>query len=240
MLILLSSSKTQDITTNTISNLSAPIFKKQTQEILKTYQTYSQKKIKELMKTNDVLTKSTFENFKNFDNQTIKKAALSMYTGAVYRPFNINTFTKKDFSFAQNHIYILSGLYGLLRPLDQIKPYRLEMKFTHKIWKQPLTSHLKKDNKKIINLASKESTLALDLKLLSSQIVTPVFKEDKNGTLKSIATYAKMARGEMANWIIKNNIESIDEVKKFTITGYVFDQNLSSDSEFVFVRKHDL
>ena len=175
--------------------------------------------------------------------------AITAFTGEVYRGLDVTSFSKKDFEHAQETIRILSGLYGILRPLDLMYPYRLEMgtswKITPKItnlykyWGSQLAESLNdemKDGEVIINLASSEYFKAIDRKALKPRMITPVFKEFKNGEYKVLMTYAKNARGVMARYIVKNDITDPEQLKLFNEDRYAFDVNQSGENEWVFVR----
>ena len=184
-----------------------------------------------------------------FNLNNAKQAILS-FKGSVFRAMNPEDFNKTDFVFAQKHLRILSGLYGILKPLDLIQPYRLEMgtkirtenaKDLYQFWRETLTCNLAEDinNDKtrcLLNLASNEYSKSLNLKELGVSIITPIFKDFKNGKLKVISFFAKKARGNMCRYIIKNKINSYEKIIDFCEEGYIFDKELSSDSEFVFVR----
>jgi cytoplasmic iron level regulating protein YaaA (DUF328/UPF0246 family) len=160
-----------------------------------------------------------------------------------------NIFSEKDFAFAQDHIRILSGLYGLLRPLDLIQPYRLEMgtKFSpnatsknlYFFWKQKVNHFLLDSLNKeeiILNLASQEYFKVIDTSIIKNRIISPVFKEFKNGKFTIVMMYAKHARGAMARYLIKNQLNNIDDLKSYSIDSYSFDARQSSENEWVFVR----
>lgn len=175
--------------------------------------------------------------------------AVCAFTGEVYRGLDVENFSKRDFEFAQESIRILSGLYGILKPLDLLRPYRLEMgtswKITPKItnlykfWNTKLAEYLNtemNENEVIVNLASSEYFKAIDRKALKFDMITPVFKEFKNGEYKVVMTYAKNARGVMANYCVKNQIVDSEQLKMFNVNGYSFDAKLSNEFEWVFVR----
>lgn len=175
--------------------------------------------------------------------------AIVAFTGEVYRGLDVASFTNEDFQKAQNTIRILSGMYGLLKPLDLIYPYRLEMgtklaiddktKNLYKYWGTRLSAALQNElteREIVVNLASTEYSKALPFKELQNTVITPVFKDFKNGQLKVVSVYAKHARGEMARWIALNEIETVDELKLFTGMGYQYDDNQSTNEEYVFTR----
>ncbi|MDB4258410.1 peroxide stress protein YaaA, partial [Akkermansiaceae bacterium] len=156
-----------------------------------------------------------------------------------------------DFTTAQKQVRILSGLYGLLRPLDLMQPYRLEMgtkfanaqgKNLYEFWGSKITNLLNADQKKsgsdtIVNLASNEYFSSVKSKELRGELITPVFKDEKKGTYKIISFYAKKARGMMADYIVRNGIQDPADLKKFTTAGYRLSKGDSSEKEFVFTRK---
>lgn len=175
--------------------------------------------------------------------------AATAFTGEVYRGLNVEEFNDEDFHFAQDSLRILSGLYGILKPLDLLYPYRLEMgtkwavtpKTTnlYKYWGNQLAQFLNEEMKEgevIINLASSEYFKAAITKALSSKVITPIFKEFKNGEYKVVMTYAKNARGVMTNYIIKNKIDNPELIKGFDVNGYSFDTKQSTEEEWVFIR----
>jgi cytoplasmic iron level regulating protein YaaA (DUF328/UPF0246 family) len=181
------------------------------------------------------------------------KQALLAFKGDVYTGLNAETFTEDDFEFAQQHLRILSGLYGVLRPLDLIQPYRLEMgtkltndkgKNLYEFWDKKPTQALNKqltslDSSTVINLASNEYFNAIDKSGLKANIITPVFKDYKNGKYKIISFYAKKARGLMSAYIIKNKLQEPSQIKKFNVDGYYFEPQGSTENEWLFLRDAD-
>ena len=168
-----------------------------------------------------------------------------MFSGEVYRSFDYASLTPNELALANDRILILSGLYGVLRPLDLVSPYRLEMKTKYN-WKKDCStlyqfwsdrpSNLLKECPIIVNLASQEYFAALDVKKIKGRIITPVFKEKQNGTLKMVMMYAKNARGKMARFLIQNELSDINELKKFNLDGYSYDPIHSTEDEWCFVR----
>lgn len=182
------------------------------------------------------------------------RPALLAFKGEVYTGFTLDEYTRRDFNFAQNHLRILSGLYGLLRPLDLIQPYRLEMGTALKnsrgddlyaFWSKRLTHALiealpTKGDRTLINLASKEYFRALDTNTLEAagiRIITPQFKDWKNGTYKFITFYGKKARGMMADYLIRQRPDSPGALRSFDTGGYTFSKKLSQENDWVFTRK---
>lgn len=174
--------------------------------------------------------------------------AAAAFNGEVYRGLDAPSFTEKELNVAQERIRILSGLYGILKPMDVIYPYRLEMgtKWAvtpaktnlYKFWGTKIADVLNEETngEEIINLASNEYFKAVDKKALKSRVITPTFKDFKNGEYKTIMVFAKKARGSMARYIVKNNITSSEDVKNFDVDGYRFDENLSEGDNWVFTR----
>lgn len=177
------------------------------------------------------------------------KPAGFLFTGEVYRGLDFSSLSKNEMELAQNQLRILSGMYGLLRPFDLMFPYRLEMgtkwavtpkqKNLYEFWGDKLTKSLLSETEKeevIVNLASSEYFKAIQWKKVNRTVVTPIFKEFKNGEYKILMTYAKHARGTMSRYIIQNNCKTLDELKLFNSDGYSFDAKQSTEEEFVFVR----
>lgn len=178
------------------------------------------------------------------------KQAIFAFQGDVYTGLEAQRFSATELERAQQRLRILSGLYGMLRPLDLIQPYRLEMGIRldnpagatlYDFWRERLTHDLAKavaqsGTPVLINLASNEYFKAIDAKHLGHRIVTPVFKDEKNGKLKVISFYAKKARGWMSAWILRHDIDDPEALKAFDIGGYEFDPSLSKQDEWVFTR----
>ena len=176
------------------------------------------------------------------------RQAVYAFNGDVYLGLNANTIPLEKIAILQNKLRILSGLYGLLKPLDLMQPYRLEMgtklpigesKNLYDFWKKTITNSLNKELKKgelFVNLASNEYFSAVDTKTLKVPVITPEFNEYKDGKLKIISFFAKKARGLMVRYIIDNNCETIDDLKGFNYEGYAFDANLSKENSLVFTR----
>ena len=201
--------------------------------------------LKDLMGLSDNLAQLNWQRFQDWDieNRNTYKA-LELFNGAVYEGVNAKKFNKSDNDFAQNNLRILSGLYGILKPNDLILPYRLEMGTKLKtikgnnlymFWQDKLHQNIEEElNKEVlINLASNEYSKVLNLNKIKSEVITPVFKDYKNGKLKVVSFYAKRARGEMVNFIIKNKIISYEELKLFKNNGYVFSDENNGNILFI-------
>ena len=176
------------------------------------------------------------------------RPAIYAFNGDVYRGLDAYTIEESKLENLQNSVRIISGLYGLLKPLDLVQPYRLEMgtKFSvgksknlYEFWRQKVTAALNEELKEgelFVNLASQEYFKAIDVKVLKVPVIHVDFKEFKNGQYKTIAIFAKLARGYMTRHIIDNAVETADGLKTFTTDGYAFDVNLSTDTKLVFTR----
>ena len=233
MKIIISPAKTLDFETAPITKkTSRPKFAKEADELVKKMASLSEKQIAKLMGISPKLAKLNFERFQEFATAPQKQAILA-YMGDVYTGLNAADFKEKDFDFAQENLLILSGLYGLLRPLDLIKPYRLEMGTKiglYDFWGSNLTNELGDDI--IINIASEEYAKAVKPK----NIINVDFYEMKNGKPKIVGIFAKKARGMMARYIIKHQITKPEEIKKFTDGGYKFNGKTSDAGNFSFIR----
>lgn len=239
MIVLLSPSKTLNTEPQkqTTKN-STPELLNYTQELIQEFKKYSSEDLQKIMKISPKLAELNVQRFNDFHTPfTPKNAkqAILTFIGDVYRDIDVQNYTKEDFDFAQKHIRTLSGLYGILKPLDLIQPYRLEMHLKAKYWQDKVTPLLAKE-KLIINLASQEYFAAVDPKKIKGEIITPTFKEKKNGKYQIIALYSKIARGTMANFIIKNRINKPNDLRYFTEDGYKFDPKLGDDKTPTFTR----
>jgi len=211
---------------------------------------YSAADLKRLMEISDKLAKLNHERFQAFDlnNAADTKPAIYAFNGDVYLGLDAKTLNAADVKYAQDHIGILSGLYGLLRPLDAIQPYRLEMGTSvdtargedlYDYWREAVTARLNlvAKNATVVNLASEEYWGVVDLKTLKRPVVQCVFKEIKNGKAAVISFLAKKARGMMARYIVQNRIETPAGLKTFDTGGYAFDAKASNEKTYVFTRK---
>ena len=213
----------------------------------------SPEEIGELMSISPKLAELNQQRFQDWtakhDKKSSKQAILA-FKGDVYEGLKAWDFDAEDFEFAQKHLRILSGLYGLLRPLDLIQPHRLEMgtayanpagKNLYAFWGDRLSDGLNKDLKDsgsdlLVNLASQEYFKSVQQKKLQGKILTPVFKDEKNGHFKIVSFYAKKARGLMSAYIIRNKITAVEGIKKFDVDGYRFNSAMSDGDSWVFTR----
>ncbi|MBW2941177.1 peroxide stress protein YaaA [Zhongshania aquimaris] len=254
MLLVISPAKTLDFETPAhTEQYSQGAFLARSQTLISQLQKLSPDDISALMKISPKLGELNHHRFMNWARPFTPanaKAAVLAFRGDVYTGLNADSFNDDDFNFAQQHLRILSGLYGLLRPLDLIQPYRLEMgtrfenkdgKNLYEFWDNKITSAINKqltaiDSEVLVNLASNEYFSAVKAKTLKADIITPVFKDFKNGKYKIISFYAKKARGLMAAYIIKQRISDVDQLKAFDSEGYYFCAEQSSAREWVFLR----
>lgn len=255
MLIVISPAKTLDYeSAPKTKTFTTPDYLKQSQQLINRLRNFSSLDISDLMKVSAKIAGLNFDRYESWKKPfTLKNAKQSIlaFKGDVYTGLDAESFKADDFKFAQNHLRVLSGLYGLLRPLDLMQPYRLEMstrlktdsgKNLYEFWGSEITEGLNKQLKKIksdylINLASNEYFKAVKPKELNAEIITPAFKEFKNGDYKMIGIYAKKARGMLSRYIIQNKLSSPEELKSFNEDGYRFNKTLSKGNDFVFTRK---
>lgn len=250
MITVISPAKTMDFESKAPSFSSKPIFQPESEYLIDLCKDLSLEQIKGLMSVSDKIAKTNYTRFQMFyDNTTPEKQAIYTYNGDVYNGIQTNSFDAEDIKYAQNSIRILSGLYGILRPMDLIKPYRLEMgtrldvkqqKGLYQFWRNKITSHIIKElephkEKTIINLASHEYSSVIDRNNAPCHIIDIVFKETKNNETKIVPIKSKRARGVMTNFIIKGKITNPESLKAFEKNGYRFNKSLSSSREYVFV-----
>ena len=256
MLIVISPAKTLDYETPAATGLhSMPDFLEDSQELINRARKYSTLDISEIMDVSTKIAELNFERFAAwqtpFTPDNAKQAVLA-FKGDVYTGLQAETFNEQEFQFAQKHLRILSGLYGLLRPLDLMQAYRLEMgrkidnergKNLYEFWGTTITEALNQqlENNKsdyLINLASNEYFKSVKPKLLATDVITPVFKDWKNGDYKMLGVYAKKARGTLSRYIIQNQITQAEDIKSFNEDGYAFNPALSEGNNWVFTRKN--
>jgi uncharacterized protein len=236
------------------SNYTIPHFKNEVTELTSELKKLSSSDLKTIMKVSDKLADLNHERFKIFSDKfdiNNSKQALLVFDGDVYKSIEVKNFDDSDFIFAQKNLRILSGLYGVLKPLDLIQPYRLEMgtsfnknffvKNLYNFWGDKISKYLDDEcnaggKNPLINLASEEYFSAINSQKISSKIINIIFKEKKGGDYKIIGINAKKARGLMANFIIKNKITNYQDLKSFSSEKYSFAKERSDDCNFVFTR----
>ncbi len=254
MQIIISPAKTLDYKTPiSIQGKSEAVFLNKSQDLIKILQKYSPSELAQLMKTSPKIAYLNHDRIAQwtlpFDDSATRQAVLA-FKGEVFHGIDAYSLSQEEMNYTQDHLHILSGLYGILKPLDAILPYRLEMgtklkgkNFNHlyDFWGNSISLELQKalDQEKtplLINLASQEYFKAIKAHEINARIITPIFKELKNDEYKVVSIYAKKARGLMTRFIIKNKIEKADDLKLFDKAGYYFNERLSSELEFVFTR----
>lgn len=254
MLTILSPAKTLDFSKKiNHESYSIPEHLAKSEQLVDSLKKKSPKKLCELMNISPKLGQLNYERFQEwaipFDEQSAKQA-IFVFKGDVYVGLDIDQFNEEDLMFAQDHLRVLSGLHGLLRPLDLIQPYRLEMgtklKYRrrnnlYEFWGDIITESVQatldgQEDNILVNLASDEYFKSINKKKLKARIVTPIFKDFKNGEYKFLSFFGKKARGMMTRYILLNRINKVDDLKLFEEDGYFYNENLSTTDEFVFTR----
>jgi cytoplasmic iron level regulating protein YaaA (DUF328/UPF0246 family) len=252
MKIIISPAKSLDFESKVETSLhSQPQFLTQSKKLSKKLKTLSRKKLSDFMGISKDLAELNYQRNQDwslpFTPENAKQAVYA-FTGEVFRGIDVNTMASEKLPILQDRLRILSGLYGLLKPLDLIQPYRLEMgkklkagrtENLYKFWGNTIAETLNEElaeDELFVNLASSEYFKVVNQKILKVPMITPVFKDFKNGQYKTIMTFAKKARGLMVRYIIDNNITTIDGLKGFNIDNYGFSQEMSTETELVFTR----
>jgi hypothetical protein len=252
MKIIVSPTKSLDFESKASTNFfTQPRFLEQSKKLNTKLKTLSKNEIGNLMNISETLSQLNYERNQVWETPFTKKnakQAVYSFTGAAFKGIDVNSLSEKKIPILQDKLRILSGLYGLLKPLDLIQPYRLEMgtkleigntQNLYKFWNDELANSLNKelkDGELLINLASAEYFKALPKKTLKVPMITPVFKDLKNGQYKIVMTYAKKARGLMVRFIIDNDIQTIEELKSFNIQGYRYSEEMSSGNDLFYTR----
>ncbi|CAB0151581.1 hypothetical protein PSI9734_01955 [Pseudidiomarina piscicola] len=254
MLVVLSPAKNLDYESPLpTAEYSQPRLLEYAQDLVDRCQSLSPQELGSLMKISDKLAGLNAARFADWQQPFTpdnSRPALFAFDGDVYTGLQAEKMSEETITFAQEHLRILSGLYGVLKPLDLMQPYRLEMgtkldtargKNLYEFWGNVITDTLNEDLKAansevLVNLASNEYFSSVETKNLQADVITPVFKDEKNGQFKVISFWAKKARGAMARFIMENGITSVAELKKFNLNGYRFNAEQSTDSQLVFQR----
>ena len=255
MIIILSPAKSLDFESKPITQShTQPALLKDSSELIKQLKQYSPSDLSNLMHISDklgVLNYTRYQEWKRPFTKNNAKQSILAFKGDVYQGLEADTFDEADLEYAQNHLRILSGLYGVLRPLDLMQPYRLEMGTAlankkgddlYAFWGEKITKEINNDLKKskseyLVNLASNEYFRSIQADDINAEVITPVFKDFKNGKYKIISFFAKKARGMMSRFIIKNKITDVQQLKTFKMDGYKFYKSQSTANEWVFQRK---
>ena len=255
MLIVISPAKKLDYETPArTEKYTLPDYLDHSQQLINRMREFSTLDISELMHVSSKIAELNFDRYESwttdFTPENSKQAILA-FMGDVYTGFDADSLKQSDLNFAQKHLRILSGLYGLLRPLDLMKAYRLEMgsrlsttrgKNLYEFWGSVITQGLNEQLKKmksehLVNLASNEYFKSVKQKELNAEIITPAFKEYKNGDYKMIGIYAKRARGLLSRYIVTNRLDNVEDIKEFSSDGYRYNKKLSKGTNWVFTRR---
>lgn len=255
MIFLISPAKKLDFSASAAPQLhTQPALLPESQKLVKSLARLSAPKLMDLMGISSNLAQLNFERFQEFTvpfTPENAKQALLAFKGDVYQKMEVDSYEASEFEFAQQHLRILSGLYGLLKPLDLIQPYRLEMgtrfqnrrgKNLYEFWGARITKALSQalaesGSNVLINVASNEYFKSIQSKKLAARVITPSFKDERNGVYKSIFLFVKHARGAMCDFAIKEKITDPEHLKAFEGMGYSFNESLSTEDNWVFTRK---
>lgn len=230
-----------------------PVFEKESLQLAKKLSKWSYKKIAKTMGVSEDIAKLNYQRYQGWDESLgavdTKFPAISLFNGEVYRGLEVGSWSEASGQFAQENLRILSGLYGLLKPMDAIQPYRLEMglkwaitpktKSLYAYWGKKLANQLLSEmgeEEVLINLASAEYYRSIQSIEAQKRVITPIFQEIKNGKYRVVMTFAKQARGRMARYIIENQMSDPKQLLQYEIDGYRFEQNRSTDNEWIFTR----
>lgn len=253
MIVLISPAKTLDFEPTALKVHSQPRLLEHSEKLVKVLKKKSARSLKKLMSVSDAIAELNVQRFQEYETpftlDNAKQAALA-FKGDVYTGLQADTFSGEEMEFAQQHLRILSGLYGLLKPLDLMQAYRLEMgtrltngrkKNLYEFWDKKITALINEDlgisgTDIILNLASKEYFHSVKPELLNGKLYHVHFKEDRNGVLKVISFNAKKARGGMARQIIQNKIQGIEALKSLDVDGYLYNEELSDKTNLLFTK----
>jgi len=253
MIFLISPAKTLDYSDTNIKDFSIPRLLDQSDRLVSSLKKKSKKSIQSLMNVSENIAELNVERYQQYDTPFTlanSKQAVLAFKGDVYTGMNTDSFDTSDLQFAQNHLRILSGLYGLLKPLDLMQPYRLEMgtklkttrgKNLYEFWKNRITDTLNEDldstnSELVVNLASQEYFKSVKTSKLSKPLLNIQFKELRNGKYKIVSFSAKKARGMMCHYAIKNRISDPELLKGFDYENYTFNERMSTENEWLFTR----
>jgi len=243
MKLIISPSKTKKINNLPIKDDSfliekEPVYLEITKEIIERIKTFSVEKIEKKFKLKNEKAQKLLEFYKNYENEKSGNA-LASYTGVAYKAIKFETFDKSDFEYLESHLVILSALYGILTPYTNVKEYWLDMtnsifenKSLYEVWKSSVNEYFEKEGI-ILNLASKEYSKLIN----PDKLINFEFWEDSNGKLKQVSTNSKKMRGFTLNYIVKNKISNVKKLRNITLDGYVFDEEMSDERKYVYVKK---
>ncbi len=250
MKILLSPAKKLNFNCESLpsAKLTRPVFEEQAAGINRILKALNPSELSALMHISNALAELNWKRNQEWTDSADECPALFAFDGNVYKSLDVKSLNDRAKDYLQSNLRIISGLYGILRPYDLIKPYRLEMgtslavgeaKNLYAFWKQNLTDYLWDETggeEYIVNLASAEYAKAVDLHRFAGKVITPVFKDYHKGAYKVIGIYAKNARGKMLRYMAENKVEDPEDLKNFHDSGYLYDETLSDASRWVFTR----
>lgn len=254
MIIVLSPAKTLDFESRPSAHRhSSPVFPERVKELVDVLATKTPQDLSQLMSISQPLAELNYQRYQMWDPNPSKasaRPAITAFRGDVYRGLDVQRLDARDLNHAQKHLRILSGLYGVLRPLDLMQPYRLEMGSRlanpagpdlYTFWRDTVTAHLNTElsttrPRVLVNLASQEYFGVVNESDIDARVVTPVFKDRKNGNYKVISFFAKQARGSMTAWLIQNRIASVRKMRDFAEDGYRYSPEDSSADSPVYLR----
>lgn len=249
MRILLSPAKKMKENQEDYSVSGTPVFLSQTKEILDCLKEKSKEELQRIWKCNDKITRENMERISQMDLRKNLTPAILSYEGIVYQYMAPAVLEKKEMEYLESHLRILSGFYGVLKPMDGVRPYRLEMqaklnvggmKNLYEFWGESLYQEARGEDGIFINLASKEYSKCVESYLTEAdKMIQVVFCEESKGRLVTKGTYAKMARGEMVRFLAENQAKEVNQIKEFTALGYSFRRDLSTETEYIFERKKE-
>lgn len=224
----------------------SPKFKDESKKILNILKILDKNQIEKIMKIKGELLEETYYNIANYDSLSETKA-INLYNGVAFKKLELESYNSKELEYLNNSLIILSAMYGALNPFDNIKKYRLDMTMKisenslYSFWSEKVTVYINElllqDNEKILlNLASNEYSKMINKKSLNFKMITIDFKEFKNGKYSSVSSFSKQGRGMLLNYLIKNQITNIEDIKKFSKEGYSFNSELSNENTIIFSR----
>ena len=247
MRIILSPAKKMNENTDDLTPQGLPVFLENTEEIMHWIQRLSYEDAKKMWACNDKIAQQNYERFVNMNLYHRLTPAILSYEGIAYQYMSPSVFENGEFSYVQEHLRILSAFYGVLKPMDGVTPYRLEMQAKAKIagtkdlyayWGDLLYREVMDDSRVIINLASKEYSKCIEKYLTAEDtFITCVFGEFVGEKVVQKGVYAKMARGEMVRYMAEHNIEHPEEMKNFDRLGYRFREEISNEKEYIFIKE---
>lgn len=245
MKIILSPAKKMVRADDDFAYESLPVFLAESEQLLAYLKSYDYAQLKKIWNCSDTLARTNQQRLERMDLRNSLSPALFTYSGLAYQHMAPGAMTERQLDYLRSRLLILSGFYGVLKPFDGVVPYRLEMQASlpdtgalYDYWKDKIYNEVTKDGGVILNLASKEYSRCVESWLGENDImITAVFAEIKNGKPITKGTMAKMARGEMTYWLSENEIEDVHEIRKFD-AGYAYSELLSTETEYVFVRKN--